>query len=97
MPRRVKSWQAIKRRAKHSDENRPNANARGYCSAAWLKTRKLVIARDGGICQMCGCIVTEMAQIDHIIEKGTKGSTEALSNLRLLCLPCHSSRHSQQH
>ena len=95
MPRRVKSWQAIKRRVKRSDDNRPNANARGYCSAAWLKTRKLVVARDGGICQMCGCIVTEMAQIDHIVEKA-KGGTEAMSNLRLLCLPCHSSRHSQQ-
>jgi 5-methylcytosine-specific restriction endonuclease McrA len=46
-------------------------------------TRLAVIARDMGICQMCGIIVRQMAQIDHIKEKAAGGSDD-MSNLRLL-------------
>lgn len=45
---------------------------------------------------MCGCIVREMAQIDHIKEKAA-GGTDEMSNLRLLkrCHSCHSKRHAR--
>jgi 5-methylcytosine-specific restriction protein A len=57
-------------------------------------TRLAVIARDMGICQMCGIVVREMAQIDHIVEKAAGGS-DLESNLRLLCHSCHSKRHAR--
>jgi 5-methylcytosine-specific restriction protein A len=51
-----------------------------------------VIARDMGICQLCGLLVTgEGGDIDHIVEK-SKGGTDALSNLRLCHKACHSKR-----
>lgn len=90
MPRRVPSFRPPwldGTRAK-----RATSSQRGYCSAAWRRTRLQVIARDGGVCQLCGIVVSRMAQIDHIHEKAA-GGDDSLSNLRLLCLPCHSRRH----
>lgn len=87
MPKRLRTYRPPAVR-----QSRPSASARGYCSAAWRRTRLAVIARDLGQCQFCGKLVTgQDAQIDHIIEK-PKG-TDALTNLRLLCLPCHARRH----
>ena len=91
MPKRIASWQSFRRTPRA--ENRPNSSARGYGSAAWRRTRLAVIARDQGVCQLCGCVVTERGQIDHIQEKAQGGSDEMV-NLRLLCLPCHSRRHA---
>lgn len=93
MPRRIDSWQSFRHTPRA--ENRPNSSARGYGSAAWRRTRLAVIARDGGVCQLCGKLVTYRPQIDHIIEKAHGGS-DALANLRLLCLPCHSRRHASE-
>lgn len=93
MPRRIASWQTARRRPR--PESRPNSSARGYGSAAWRRTRLAVIARDGGLCQLCGRVVSEMAQIDHIVEK-SRGGSDALDNLRLLCLSCHSRRHASE-
>lgn len=74
--------------------SRPNAAARGYCSAAWRRTRLAVIARDEGKCQLCHALVTgKNAHVDHIIEKPL--GTDAMNNLRLLCRSCHSKRHAQ--
>lgn len=75
---------------------RPTAAARGYCSAAWRRTRLAVIARDGGVCQLCGGLVQgeeREAHIDHIIEKAD-GGTDELENLRLVHRSCHSRRHA---
>lgn len=91
MPRKIPTFRP-KWLATRPREARPSSTARGYGSAAWQRTRLLVIARDGGLCQMCGMIVREKAQIDHIHEKAA-GGDDSLSNLRLLCLPCHSRRH----
>lgn len=73
---------------------RPNAAARGYCSAAWQRIRVAVIARDAGQCRSCHKIIDQPgdAHVDHIIEKPR--GTDALENLRLLCRSCHSSRHA---
>lgn len=81
-----------------NNQNKPRGTAaqRGYCSAAWRRTRLLVIARDEGVCQICGIIISgeKNAHVDHIIEKPL--GTDALDNLRLLCRSCHSKRHFGQ-
>jgi 5-methylcytosine-specific restriction protein A len=90
VPKRIPTYRPA-RPALRSQE-RPTAAARGYCSAAWRRTRLAVIARDQGICQLCGMlIVGESGDIDHIVEKA-KGGTDSLSNLRLLHKACHSKR-----
>lgn len=89
MPKRLKPANSTRRVA----APRPTAAARGYCSAAWRRTRLAVIARDGAMCQMCGMLVSgQDAHVDHIIEKPL--GTDALNNLRLLCRSCHSKRHA---
>ncbi len=90
MPKRIPTYRPA--RFAPRGEARPTAAARGYCSAAWRRTRLAVIARDQGICQLCGMlIVGESGDIDHIVEKA-KGGTDSLSNLRLLHKACHSKR-----
>lgn len=88
MPRRIPSF-----RPRPKSAARPTAAERGYCSAAWRRTRLLVIARDKGICQICGELVIGKgeAHIDHIIPKPL--GTDALNNLRLTHRKCHSKRH----
>lgn len=76
-------------------EERPSAAARGYCTAAWQRTRLAVIARDGGICQLCGKLVDGKdrdAHIDHIVPKPI--GDDSLDNLRLVHRSCHSKRHA---
>lgn len=62
---------------------------RGY-GWQWEKTRKQVIQRDKGLCQRCLTAgkVTAGNECDHIIPKA-RGGSDDLSNLRLLCRPCH--------
>lgn len=89
MPKRLKTYRPAVGRALA----RPTSAARGYCSAAWRRTRLAVIARDGSQCRTCGRIVSgQEAHVDHIIEK--PHGTDAMTNLRLLCRNCHSKRHS---
>ncbi|NBW12093.1 MAG: HNH endonuclease [Caulobacteraceae bacterium] len=88
MPKRIQTFRP------RPAQPRPTAAERGYCSAAWRRTRLAVIARDEGKCQLCGILVTgREAHVDHIIEKPR--GTDAMHNLRLLCQPCHSKRHAQ--
>ena len=83
------------------DEKRPSSHARGYGSAAWQRTRLAVIARDGGICQLCGALVAgndRDLHIDHIVPKGHGDPmlVERLENLRVVCRSCHSKRHREE-
>jgi 5-methylcytosine-specific restriction endonuclease McrA len=88
MPKRIPTYRP------RTQASRPTAAERGYCSAAWRRTRLAVIARDEGKCQLCGILVHgREAHVDHIIEKPR--GTDAMHNLRLLCQPCHSKRHAQ--
>jgi 5-methylcytosine-specific restriction endonuclease McrA len=59
---------------------------------AWSKRRKVVMARDGHRCQINGptCIVWA-AEVDHVIPR-IAGGTDAMSNLRSVCKPCHKRR-----
>lgn len=88
MPRKAESWRPP---WQPREGGRESSHRRGYGSANWKKTRMQVIARDGGICKACGEIVTEYHQIDHIVPK-REGGTDELSNLQLLCRPCHSAK-----
>ena len=87
MPRRIPTYRpaAFRRR----DENRPSSHERGYCSAAWRRTRLAVIARDAGICQICGKLVTGRGDVDHILPKA-RGGTDAMENLQFAHAECHS-------
>lgn len=90
MPKRIPTYRPQRSPAR-GQQDRPTAAARGYCTAAWRRTRLAVIARDQGICQLCGLLVIGSPDIDHIVEKA-KGGTDALSNLRVACHDCHSKR-----
>lgn len=70
---------------------------RGY-GAAWEKVRKLVIARDKGLCQMClqAGRVTQGRDVDHKKPKAectrlgwTRAQMDDPANLWYLCGPCH--------
>lgn len=93
MPKHVATFKPpwVVARRRQTDADRPNAAQRGYCSKAWRQTRLAVIARDLGVCQLCGCVVESYAQVDHIVPKA-EGGSDAMSNLRLLCPSCHSRR-----
>jgi 5-methylcytosine-specific restriction protein A len=71
--------------------------SRGY-GAQWEKIRKQVVKRDGGMCQECkrGGRVIAGREVDHIVNKAkakkmgwTDDQIDALTNLQLLCKPCH--------
>ena len=52
-------------------------------------TKKIVYARDGGICQCCGSSLS--LEFDHIIPYSCGGSS-AVSNIQLLCQSCNRSK-----
>lgn len=96
MPRSVKQF-APPWVVKH-DRERKTAAQRGYCSPAWARIRKAVIARDAGVCQECQKAVSMNAgdaHVDHKIPK-EQGGTDALENLQLLCRSCHSKKTAKE-
>lgn len=94
MPRKIPTFRPVRPRQR---ENRPSSTARGYGSVAWRRTRLAVIARDMGVCQLCGRLIVSSDgrehHIDHIVEKSA-GGTDAMDNLRLVHRECHSRRHA---
>lgn len=67
----------------------PEANA-FYHDKRWIATRDYVYARDMGICQCCGEVLTDRKIVDHIHPLKI-ASDERLSadNLWTLCYQCH--------
>ncbi len=57
-----------------------------YISAT---TKKIVFARDGGVCQCCGS--SNSLEYDHITPFSCGGSSDA-SNIQLLCMSCNRSK-----
>ena len=55
----------------------------------WRKIRQMVFERDGRYCS--ACLAEENLQIDHIIER-SKGGTDEMWNLRVLCAQCNLKR-----
>ncbi len=62
---------------------------RGYGSQ-WQKLRKVVLAREGALCQPCLAQgrTTRGAIVDHITPKADEG-TDDLANLQVICHACH--------
>lgn len=63
----------------------------------WFENiRPMVLERDNFKCTNCSRIVSlDNCHIDHIIS-GKQGNNK-LSNLRTLCIPCHSLRQCNRH
>ncbi len=99
MPQRIPTHRPLRLRtaARRDESGRPNAAARGYCSAAWLKTRQAVLIRDAWQCQECGRVCAEKreAHVDHVTPKSL-GGTDELANLRTLCIRCHGRKTVQE-
>ena len=54
-----------------------------------VTTKKIVFARDGGVCQCCGSSLN--LEYDHIIPFSCGGDSKA-SNIQLLCQRCNRSK-----
>lgn len=57
-------------------------------------TKRIVFARDGGVCQCCGS--SQQLEYDHITPFSCGGST-AVSNIQLLCQRCNRSKSNSCH
>ena len=70
-----------------------------YKTNKWRKLRKLVIARDFGVCQECQRrgITTRGVVVHHIIE-AREDITKFwdIDNLELVCLACHNKEHPEK-
>jgi 5-methylcytosine-specific restriction endonuclease McrA/shikimate kinase len=83
----------IKHEGQHKQErsnwSKQSPKERGY-GWTWTKIRKLVMLRDGGICQVClaNNIIKEATEVDHIVPK-TQGGTDEDHNLQAICKSCH--------
>lgn len=67
---------------------------RGY-NAQWVKTRSLILRRDGYLCQPCLMLgrPTQATEVDHVVPKANGGSDE-WDNLQSICRECHSTKTS---
>ena len=100
MPSRMPSHRPPRLRTRgprRDDTARPNAAARGYCSREWYATRKRVLIRDAWQCQECSRVCSDKreAHVDHITPKA-QGGTDAMENLRTLCVRCHGRKTRQE-
>lgn len=95
------SWCAMHLRAdpgSFADPERGSRHERGYGSK-WDRLRKLILARDKGLCQQCrrdGRLTPVgdkpfSAYVDHIVPKA-EGGTDDDENLQTLCRPCHKAK-----
>lgn len=102
MPQRIEMWRPPRRNIKiKSVEGRPNAAARGYCSARHKAWRKAVLERDGYTCRECGrvCGSSGEAHADHVIPIAERPDLRyEVANGQCLCHPCHSRKtNADQH
>lgn len=84
--------QADKKLGTFADPRRGSRQSRGY-GAAWDKVRKIVLARDKGLCQEClrRSQYRLAAVVDHKIPK-FEGGTDEEENLQALCKACHDAK-----
>lgn len=77
---------------KWADVSRGSRHDRGYGSE-WEVTRKRILRRDKGLCQVClqvGCYRPAKA-VDHIKSKA-EGGDDADGNLQSICKTCHDAK-----
>lgn len=80
--------------------SKESRQSRGY-GADWDRVRKVVVARDLGLCQKCkrqGRVAIGR-EVDHIVPKAkaaalqwSQAKTDDPDNLELLCTPCHEAK-----
>lgn len=61
-----------------------------YRDAQWARVRKIVLARDGGQCQIGwrGCLGVANS-VDHIVELEDGGARYDVANCQAACVPCN--------
>jgi len=93
MPQRIEMWRPPRGTAKiRRLEARPNAAARGYCSARHKAWRQAVLERDGYICRDCSrvCGSKGEAHADHVIPVKVRPDLRyEVNNGQCLCSSCH--------
>ena len=84
--------QADRKIGKFGDERRGSRQSRGY-GAEWEQTRKRILSRDKGLCQMCMADgkLRPAKQVDHKVPK-FEGGTDGDKNLQAICLTCHQAK-----
>lgn len=81
---------------KFADRRRGSRHERGY-GAAWVRKRKQILARDGGLCVPCvrNHRISLATAVDHIVAKEF-GGTEDDDNLQSICATCHQTKTSAE-
>lgn len=85
--------------------SKESRQSRGY-DAEWQKVRKVVMERDGGLCQPCrkaGTLGVLAHAVDHITSKAKakklgwdRKRTDHPSNLQAICEPCHKRKTAEE-
>lgn len=65
------------------------SNRKARLPSDWRRITLAVRRRDRGVCTLCGQPGTD---VDHI----EPGDNHAMSNLRLLCSPCHARKSARE-
>lgn len=84
--------QADRKIGKFANERRGSRQSRGY-GAEWEQTRKRILSRDKGLCQVCleESKLRPAKQVDHKVPKA-EGGTDEDNNLQAICVPCHQAK-----
>lgn len=81
-----------------ADKRRGSRHERGY-GTAWDKQRKVILARDKGLCQPClrktPPKFTPANTVDHIRNK-EEGGTDDEANLQTICKTCHQDKTAEE-
>jgi 5-methylcytosine-specific restriction protein A len=81
-----------KQEQKRYNSQRDYADAKYYHSAVWQRLRKMKLAADP-LCEDCLALnkTVPASHVDHTIAR-KQGGKDSLSNLRSMCVSCHSSK-----
>ena len=76
-----------------SNKNRAGMSYNKEGDKLYYRREKVLLAEQrGGVCEKCGNSNYNILQVHHIIHK-SKGGTDELDNLSLLCPNCHMTEH----
>lgn len=85
-----------RKQGKFADALRGSRQDRGY-GAEWERTRKRILSRDKGLCQVClrSGRYRPARHVDHVVPKFEGGSDDD-SNLQSICLGCHAEKTAEE-
>ena len=75
----------------HAAHNQESRHQRGY-GTRWYRLRAYILARDSGLCRVCGRPASE---VDHIVPK-SRGGTDDEDNLQTICTACHAQKTARE-